>query len=78
MNIRLRDLERELSDWLTASEVARRRGISRQAVHQQLREGKGGYRSLKTPLGYIVDPASVPEDADEQAQPDRTPAGAAS
>ena len=68
MNIGLRDLERELSDWLTASEVARRRGISRQAVHQQLREGKGGYRSLKTPLGYIVDPASIPEDVEEKVR----------
>ncbi len=50
---------RELENWLTAADVARLRGVSRQAVHKQLNDGK--YRTVRTKLGFLVDPASVPE-----------------
>ncbi len=49
--MRLRDLE----NWLSASDVARMRGVSRQAIHVQLSEGK--YRAVKTRVGWLVDPA---------------------
>lgn len=48
--MRLKDLEH----WLSASDVARMRGVSRQAIHQQLNEGR--YRAVKTRVGWLVDP----------------------
>ncbi len=48
--MRLRDLE----TWLSASDVARMRGVSRQAIHVQLSEGK--YRAVKTRIGWLIDP----------------------
>ena len=51
--MRLKDLE----GWLTAADVARIRGVSRQRVHQQLNDGK--YRAVRTRLGYLIDPAEV-------------------
>lgn len=48
--MRLRDLEH----WLSASDVARMRGVSRQAIHVQLAEGR--YRAVKTRIGWLIDP----------------------
>lgn len=48
--MRLKDLE----NWLSASDVARMRGVSRQAIHVQLAEGK--YRAVKTRIGWLIDP----------------------
>lgn len=48
--MRLKDLEH----WLSASDVARMRGVSRQAIHVQLAEGK--YRAVKTRIGWLIDP----------------------
>ncbi len=48
--MRLKDLE----NWLSASDVARMRGVSRQAIHQQLDNGR--YRAVKTRIGWLVDP----------------------
>lgn len=51
--MRLKDLE----TWLTAKEAADRVGISKQAMHKRLNEGKGGYRAVKTHHGWLIDPA---------------------
>ena len=51
--MRLKDLE----GWLTAADVARIRGVSRQRIHQLLNDGK--YRAVKTRLGFLIDPESV-------------------
>lgn len=51
--MRLKDLEH----WLSARDVADIRGVSRQAVHKQLADGR--YRAVKTRLGYLIDPKSV-------------------
>ncbi len=51
--MRLKDLE----NWLSAADVARMRGVSRQAIHKQLNEGR--YRAVKTRVGWLVDPQSV-------------------
>ena len=51
--MRLNDLE----NWLTPGDVARELGISRQAVHKRLKDGK--HRAVKTRLGYLIDPESV-------------------
>jgi predicted DNA-binding protein (UPF0251 family) len=51
--MRLKDLEQ----WLSASDVARMRGVSRQAIHVQLSEGK--YRAVKTRVGWLIDPAEA-------------------
>ncbi len=48
---------KELESWLTAADVARIRGVSRQAIHKQLNEGH--YRTVKTRLGWLIDPESV-------------------
>jgi hypothetical protein len=50
---------RELENWLTAGDVAKREGISRQAVHKRLDNGR--YRAIKTRAGWLIDPESVPE-----------------
>jgi hypothetical protein len=47
----------ELEKWLSASDVARTRGVSRQAIHLQLNDGH--YRSVKTRIGWLIDPKSV-------------------
>lgn len=54
--MRLKDLK-ELESWLTPGDVAKREGISRQAVHKRLDNGK--YRAVKTRLGWLVDPESI-------------------
>ncbi len=45
---------KELENWLSASDVARMRGVSRQALHQQLDNGR--YRAVKTRVGWLIDP----------------------
>lgn len=52
--MRLKDLE----EWLTPTDVARMLGISRQAVHKRLEEGKLG-RAVKTRAGWLIDPADA-------------------
>ncbi len=47
----------ELEKWLSASDVARLKGVSRQAMHQQLNDGH--YRSVRTRIGWLIDPKSV-------------------
>jgi len=42
---------------LTPGDVARELGISRQAVHKRLVDGK--MRAVKTRLGHLIDPESV-------------------
>jgi hypothetical protein len=51
--MKLKDLE----NWLSVSDVARIRGVSRQAIHKQLDEGR--YRAVKTRIGWLIDPESV-------------------
>jgi predicted DNA-binding protein (UPF0251 family) len=48
---------KELENWLSASDVARMRGVSRQAIHQQLADGR--YRAVKTRIGWLIDPAEA-------------------
>ncbi len=48
---------RELENWLTAGDVAKREGISRQAVHKRLDNGR--YQAIKTRAGWLIDPSSV-------------------
>jgi excisionase family DNA binding protein len=61
--MRMKDFE----NWLTATDAAERIGISRQAVHKRLEDGKMG-RAVKTRLGWLIDPESVEEAAQEQAK----------
>ena len=49
--------QKDLEKWLSASDVARTRGVSRQAIHQQLNDGH--YRSVRTRIGWLIDPKSV-------------------
>jgi hypothetical protein len=58
-DMRLRDLEA----WLNASDVARMKGVSRQAIHMQLNDGH--YRAIKTRLGWLVDPSSVGDQGED-------------
>ena len=53
----------ELEKWLSASDVARLKGVSRQAIHMQLNDGH--YRSVKTRIGWLVDPKSVGEQGED-------------
>jgi hypothetical protein len=48
---------KDLEKWLSAADVARLRGVSRQAVHKQLENRR--YRAVKTRIGWLVDPESV-------------------
>ncbi len=48
---------KELEHWLTATDAAEALGISRQAVHKRLAEGK--MRAVRTRLGWLIDPAEV-------------------
>ncbi len=62
---------RELENWLTAGDVAEREGISRQAVHKRLDNGR--YRAIKTRAGWLIDPESVPDAIRDRER--RTPQG---
>lgn len=53
--MRLKDLE----TWFTPGDVAMRVGVSRQAIHKRLEEGR--YRAVKTRQGWLIDPESVEE-----------------
>ena len=59
--MRLKDFEH----WLTVKDAADRIGISRQAVHKRLEDGKMG-RAVKTRLGWLIDPQSVEEATKER------------
>jgi predicted transcriptional regulator len=60
--MRLKDLE----TWLTPADIARLLGISRQAVHKQLEEGKYE-RAIKTRGGWLVDPEAAERVAAERS-----------
>lgn len=49
---------KELQTWLTPTDAGRVLGISRQAVHKRLEEGKMG-RAIKTRAGWLIDPEAV-------------------
>jgi excisionase family DNA binding protein len=51
--MRLKDLE----NWLTPGDVAQELGITRQAVHKWLQDGR--LRAVKTRQGWLIDPAEV-------------------
>jgi excisionase family DNA binding protein len=51
--MRLKDLER----WITPGDLAQELGISRQAVHKRLKDGK--LRAVKTRQGWLIDPAEA-------------------
>jgi excisionase family DNA binding protein len=55
--MRMKDFEK----WLTATDAAERIGISRQAIHKWLEDGK--LRAVKTRLGWLIDPEAVEEAA---------------
>ncbi len=61
--MRLKDFEH----WLRVKDASDRLGMSRQAVHKRLEEGKMG-RAVKTKLGWLIDPESVEEAAREREQ----------
>lgn len=49
---------KELESWYNQTDAARALGISRQAVHKRLQEGKLG-RAVRTRAGWLIEPASV-------------------
>ncbi len=53
--MRMKDFE----NWLTVSDASERIGISRQAVHKRLRDGK--MRAVETRLGWLIAPEAVDE-----------------
>jgi excisionase family DNA binding protein len=61
--MRLKDFEH----WPTVKDASDRLGISRQAIHKRLEEGKMG-RAVKTRLGWLIDPESVEQAAKEREQ----------
>jgi excisionase family DNA binding protein len=60
--MRMKDFE----NWLTATDAAERIGISRQAVHKWLEDGK--LRAVKTRLGWLIDPEAVEKAARERKE----------
>jgi hypothetical protein len=64
---------RELEHWLSATDIARRRGVSRQAVHKLLADGH--YRAVKTRIGWLVDPKSVGDKGEDLTTPTRVRTG---
>ena len=60
--MRMKDFE----TWLTATDAAERIGISRQAIHKWLEDGK--LRAVKTRLGWLIDPKAVEEAAQERKE----------
>lgn len=59
--MRMKDFEH----WLSVKDAADRLGISRQAVHKRLEDGKMG-RAVKTRIGWLIDPESVEEAAKQK------------
>jgi hypothetical protein len=47
----------ELEAWWGATNAAKQLGVTRQAVHYMLKEGR--LRGIKTEIGWLVDPVSV-------------------
>ena len=47
---------KELRGWLTAKDVADEFGVSRQYIHRLLENNSLPGRSVKTRLGWLVDP----------------------
>jgi hypothetical protein len=58
---------KDLEKWLSAADVARLRGVSRQAVHKQLENRR--YRAVKTRIGWLVDPESVLQEISPEVFP---------
>ncbi len=56
----------ELETWVTPQQAADMVGISKQAIHKHLKDGK--FRAVNTQQGYLIDPKSVKAFADERAK----------
>ena len=57
---------KEMESWLTPTDVGRRFGVSRQAVHKWLENGK--LRAVKTRAGWLIDPDDVERAARERGR----------
>lgn len=55
---------KELEDWLTPGEAAPHIGISRQALHKWLYDGR--LRAVNTHAGWLIDPEDVTRLASER------------
>ena len=60
--MRMKDFE----NWLTITDAAEQIGITRQAVHKRLRDGK--LRGVETRLGWLIDPEAVEKAAQERKE----------
>jgi excisionase family DNA binding protein len=60
--MRMKDFE----NWLSVKDASDRLGISRQAVHKRLEDGKFS-RAVQTRIGWLIDPEAVDEAVQEQA-----------
>lgn len=58
--MRMKDFEK----WLSVKDASDRIGISRQAVHKRLEDGK--MRAVKTRIGWLIDPDAVEKAAQER------------
>ena len=58
--MRMKDFE----NWLSVKDASDRIGISRQAVHKRLEDGK--MRAVKTRIGWLIDPDAVEKAAQER------------
>lgn len=58
----------ELETWVTPQQAADMVGISKQALHKHLKDGK--FRAVNTAQGWLLDPASVRAFADKRARRD--------
>lgn len=56
---------RELENWLTASQAAKRIGISRQALYKSYLD-TGKLRAVHTQAGWLIDPESADRVARER------------
>ncbi len=59
----------ELETWVTPRQAADRIGISKQALHQHLKDGR--FRAVNTQQGWLIDPASVEEFASQRQKRQR-------
>lgn len=56
----------ELETWVTPQQAAATIGITKQAVHNWLKDGR--FRAVNTQQGWLIDPASVEALAKERQQ----------
>ncbi len=57
---------KEFETWMTPAGAGRRIGISKQAVHKLLENGR--FRAARTNAGWLLDPASVEEYREARAE----------